>query len=278
MIRQGLSLLTKDDRDFQLGQLVTYPKLSELPESFSLIPLTIKDQNANGDDDACSGYVTASISEMQEDIPLSGRYSFAVGKYIAGGDIDSFGNDLRSAMKAGAMGITQENALTGADLALSTHDRRILDNYSIQARSIAIQHAKKAYVQTKGPYDAFDNLRCALWLYREEKRAIAIGLQWGWNLSDYILVGTPEGFGHAMYGIGFDGDYLKVVNSAGKDAGRDGIHLISRETINHYISLYGAYMYIDLTPEEVKYLLSHNIKTNDNWVIALFKAFFNTFV
>lgn len=252
-LKGGLTPLPKDERDFQLGALVKYPLLTELPESFSLgAPLTIKDQNADGNEDACTGYGTAGMNEYQENIPLSGAFSFAVGK---ADDLNksSWGNDLRSAFRGvQKRGIAEETALSEEDKKLSPQARRDLENWSKPARTNALIHSKKAYVQTKGPYNAFNNIRCALWMYRDEKRAVGFGVKWGWNLSDYILSGTPDGFGHFMYAIGWQGDYLIVVNSAGRNAGRDGIHLVHKDTIEAYIPTFGAYQFIDLTPEEVK--------------------------
>lgn len=250
----GLTELPPDSRDFALGQLVVYPKLSELPESFSLVTpeLNILDQNADENGDMCSAYTTCGISALQEGVDLFPPFSFAASKEISG-EPESWGQNLRDAFAAHIKhGAIEPEKVPDAEKNLTQNERRYFKNYSLATKAGAIQHIKKAYVMPKGIYDAYDNCRASLWLYRNEKRAIGFGVEFGWTLDTYILSGTPSGFGHAMYITGWDKDGLEVVNSAGKNAGKNGFHRITRETIEEYVKKYGAYMYIDASPEEIK--------------------------
>ena len=55
-----------------------------------------------------------------------------------------------------------------------------------------------------------------------------------------------------MYVNGWDSDGLIITNSYGINTGKDGKHRMTRETINHFVSRYGAFMLIDMPPREVK--------------------------
>lgn len=273
--QDSLQPLPPDPRDFNLGELIVYPKLSELPESFSLgDPLSIKDQNADENYDFCTAYAYCGASEYQEGEELSPAYSFAASKKISG-DIKGWGQNLRDAAKAhvdwGAVSVKDE---TEKDKALTPEQRRDWGNYTMETISNAKKHYKKSYVTCKGPYEAYDNIRCALWMYRHEKRAVVLGVVWAWSLSDWILTGKPTGgFGHAVYIIGWDKDGLILVNSAGLSAGKQGTHRLTREPTNFYIPTYGAYMFLDETPDSLR----DRLITENNALQILVNFFLNIY-
>lgn len=264
----GLKLLPRDDRDFKVGLFVTLPKLKDLPKKFCLPHLTIKDQNADGNGDFCSAYATCGISEIQEGVPLYPELSFAASKFLSG-EPEGWGQDARSAVAShvrfGAADSPAPN--------LTPKERRYFANYPEEYKQKALAHIKQSYVKVTGPYDAYDDIRATIWKFRKEKRAVAFGLNWNWDLENYYLTGTSEeGFGHLMYCVGWDEKGLICVNSAGKRAGRNGLHCISKETINHFVPDYGAYMFVDVSPGEIKYMIENNIKLSDNWLIGIYKA------
>ena len=93
----GLNPLPPDNRDFKLGAAFTLPALSELPAEFEHPILGISDQ---GNSDMCGAFSSCSASELQEGVKLVPEYQFALIKELEGGDVDSFGADLRSIMKS----------------------------------------------------------------------------------------------------------------------------------------------------------------------------------
>jgi len=67
--------------------------------------------------------------------------------------------------------------------------------------------------------------------------------------------------------------YLIVVNSYGRDAGDNGKHYITRETVNHFAKRYGMMMGVDLPAEKAKYYANNNIKESDYWFVQIYKSF-----
>ena len=116
------------------------------------------------------------------------------------------------------------------------------------------------------------------WKFRDKKQAVILGVRFGWPLEQYKLDTIPEdGFGHAMYAIGWDEDGLIIVNSAGMRAGKQGVHRITREVINVFVPIYGAMMMVDLPVAQVKYMLDNNIREKNSWLTQLFKTVINLF-
>jgi len=257
----GLQDLEKDDRDFSLGAFDTLPELSDLPSEFEL-PFTVKHQ---GTTDWCSAYATCAASEVQEEVELDPAYSFAATKRIQG-NVESWGADLRSACKShvkfGAL-----EYIDGRQPNLTLKERRDFKHWD-KYRPEATLHRKKSYFQTKGPYDAFDNIRASLVKYHTP---VVIGIQFGYKLSEMYLEIPKQGFGHAMTVIGYRDKYLTVGNSYGEQAGDGGVHYISREVINYWVKRYGAFTFIDVDPEQVKYNKQYGILKGDNWLKQFWK-------
>lgn len=271
----SLKPLPKDERDFKLGAIITLPKVSELPPSYVIEIKTIKEQI----DDFCSANACTLLLEQTEGEELDELWYFAASKKLSG-DVDEFGQDLRTAAKTAVkMGaVAQKDAPFSKDKG-SAFLRRY-ENYP-NLEDKALIHKQKTYFWVTGPNDQCDNLRCSLWAFRHLKRGAAMGLLWGWPLSQTILDGTPQGYGHAVAAIGFERmngeDYIIIANSYGTQAGNNGRHYVSRETFNTYAEMFGVAMFIDLSREEADYYLSRNIKITDNWIIQLWKAFLGLF-
>jgi len=113
----GLLPLPKDKRDFSLGALYKQPKLEELPESFDLGEMRVKNQ---GDTDYCTAYASCLASEFQEDVSLWPDYTFAASKKISGNK-DAWGQNLRHACK----GQTKYGAIVCVTLILYSHLSKI---------------------------------------------------------------------------------------------------------------------------------------------------------
>lgn len=269
-LKGGLNPTPVDERDFQLGALITLPKPETLPPSFRFQTLGVKQQK---DSDFCSAFASDLASELQEGIQLCPEWGFAISKKMSK-DIDTFGQDLRVALKRhvdyGAL------PLSKAPFTLKDKDSDFLrdwKNWPISDFDLSFPQKKKTFVKITGPYDAYDNIRASIQYFIEEKRAVIVGLIWHWDLADKLLDGTSDqGFGHAVCYIGWEPEGLVLQNSAGVEAGENGQHIITREAVNHYANKYGAYMLVDLSREDVEYNLSHGIKLEDNWFVSTLKA------
>ena len=277
-ILDGLKELTKDENDFQLGTLIKWPKLSELPLEYLVEPLSIKDQIADGNYDFCGSCAGAGMIEPKEEAELFYPFLFAAAKYESGQDPDSFGLNMRDIGK----GLTKWGVPEIKDVPdwvknLSPEKRRRLCNYPDLVKELALKHKAQSYFFINGPYDHYDNARAAEWYFRKEKQHILIGIIFGWLLTDFYLGGAPSGTGHAMWQAGWFSNGLRVINSAGKEAGKSGIHCLSRETFNKYAEKYGNLMIVDMPREEAEYYYKNKKRIDQNWLGRLFQSFISLF-
>jgi len=260
----GLIETPKDERDipFELGKVVKQISIDEVPmedwdySSFTLI----KNQK---DTDQCGGYSSAAVSEDQEKVPLCPAFSFAAAKYIQGGDIDSYGTDLRSIGQAHR----KIGALPTVMCPLSEEDHfdpkyRDIRNWPKHTHKNAKPYKKKSMIWCdKGRYDTFSNILTALWAHRKEWRSVETGVMWedNWLLAPKGVIpkepGSPIG-GHAVKIMSrlkmINGEpHLVIQNSYGEDVGDKGLFYMSREVVNRKLT-YGAFQFQDLDPEEVR--------------------------
>lgn len=266
----GLRELPPDSRDIQLGAVIKLPKLDELPPEFRLSnTFPVKDQKGS---DFCSAYASCVLSEMQEDIELEPAWSFAVSKMLSG-DVDGYGQDLRSAMAAH----TKYGALPKKDTPFSVGDQpdsylRRIENWPRKMFDKAFPQKKKAYVFVTGPYDHFDNIRATIWYWftKGEKRGVLLGVAWGWPIEQVVMedAGSPYG-GHALADMGWverdEDQYLYIRGSYGTDAGENGYHYFSRQVINENVERYGAGMFVDMSKEELRELLKKKQNPKQSW-------------
>lgn len=269
----GLQPTVPDSRDFKLGAITDLPKLSELPDNFLLPGIKIKDQRQT---DFCTQFAACGMSELQEGVSLSPEWTFAMAKAF-NNNVESYGEDLRTAL---AIHIKKGSVEASAvPFSVENKDKdflRRLENYPNGLGMSAIQHMKASYIKVEGPYDSFDDIRATIWKYRAEKRGVAMGCIFSWAADDKILdTIDDDAGGHAMYYAGWATIkgvmYLIVVGSYGEEAGDNGFYNMSRAVVNHYEKMYGAYMFSDLTPEQVKFMIQNGIKDRDNFVIQMYK-------
>ena len=277
-IWNGLQELPKDEKDFQMGALIKWPKLSTLPFEYLIEPLSIKDQIADGNYDFCGGCAGTGMIEPKEEAELYYPFLFAAAKYESGQDPDSFGLNMRDIGK----GLTKWGVPEVQDVPqwvkqLSPIERRRLDSYPEEVKRAALKHKAQSYFFINGPYDHYDNAKAAEWYFRNKKQHILLGLIFGWLITDFYLKGTPNGTGHAMWQAGWFNDGLRAVNSAGKEAGKNGIHSLSRETFNEYAEKYGIMMVTDMPREEAEYRHKNKLRMGRNWLLELLQAFINLF-
>jgi hypothetical protein len=255
----GLKELREDTRDLKLGAYKTLPNLSDLPKSYRL-PFFVKNQ---GDTDWCTAFATCSVSEVQEEVYLEPAYTFAATKYLSGG-ANEWGADLREACKAHQkLGALDINDVPPEFKTIPDEQKRLWFGVWSTVQDKAYKHRKASYFRITGQYDHFDNIRASLFLYQTP---IAIGIQFGYPLQQTLLGKISEGFGHAMTVIGFDEQHLIVGNSYGTSTGDNGVHYITREVINHWIGKYGAFTFLDISPEEARKSMNHGIL----WKIEMF--------
>ena len=262
----GLRLLPKDERDFQLGNIVKLPKLEDLPESYLVETLGVNKQDSS---DFCAAFATCTASETQEGIELEPTYTFALSKELSG-DPDDWGQDLRTMCKSH----TKIGAIEKKDSPynLSNKDTdflRRIENWPPELKNKAAIHRKQSYFKITGPYSHFDNIRASLFYY---KTPIVIGVIWSWPLEDVFMEDfKEEGFGHAVTVCGWikveEKTYLIIQNSYGASVGRQGFHYFSRKIIDAMIDKFGAFCFIDLPRETAETMNKWKIKWR--WLAAI---------
>ena len=271
----GLKELPEDKRDFKLGNVFKLPDIAELPDEYNFDVIVIKDQK---DSDFCTGFATTAVSELQEGFMLSPLWQFAQTKRIEG-DHTTWGANLRDAMKSAVKygSIQSEDA----PFKLGNQGRDYIanwENWDEDLHEKAEQFKKKSYFKVEGRHDAFDNIRTAIWKFRDKKRAVVLGVLWGWPVSQKFINNTTDtGTGHAIACIGWNGEYLMIQNSYGTDAGDNGINYLHRNIINEYVSKYGAYMFIDIDKDAAKHHNDNAINYESCWLTKLIVGFYRLF-
>lgn len=261
-----------DARDFKLGAITDLPALSELPDGFLLSGIEIKTQVQT---DFCTQFASCGTSGLQEGVSLSPEWAFAKSKEISK-NAEEFGQDIRIALSVHTKyGVPEASEVPYTVNNKDSEFLRHIENYPPDLLSKATKHIKKSYADVTGTYDYFDDIRASIWKYRSEKRGIISGLQYGWSIYDKELLADQGGGGHCIYYAGWrkkGSDFqLALVQSYGKEAGENGIQWVSRSVVNKYVSIYGAFMFIDMDPDTVKYMIEHGITDRDNWLTQLLK-------
>jgi len=257
----SLKELPEDKLDLELGAFVALPK--DLPDEFSLPEQPVKNQDSlvRGSD-FCTQYACCLASEFQEKVALLPEYTFA---YAKQGDADAWGDDLRGACKAQQ----KLGAIEMQTLGMLPGNLRYFDSYPESFKELAKKHRKQTYVRL----NSFNEIVQTLWKYKD--RAVVMGLVWSWAMSDYMLTGTENtGFGHAVTAVGFKTinghKYLEIQNSYGTQAGKNGRHLLSEETVNHFVKRYGAFCFIDENPRTVRMLQQRALFYASPWWKKIF--------
>jgi hypothetical protein len=253
-LKGGLLPLPADPRDFQLGWVVKLPALEELPAEFVLEGYDIKNQGAT---DFCAAFAAVGVSELQENVKLSPEWQFAKAKQLVG-SLEGWGLTLREVVKSLVRFGSIEKA--HAPYEVGEKERDFLadwQNWPAELDTKATAHKKQSYFAVTGPYDAFDNIRASIYHYREKKRAVLLGLMWGYDLqTNHLNWITEFGFGHALYAVGWKvierEPAIVLVNSYGREVGDNGVHYISRRVMNRWAKEFGIYMFIDEKPEKAK--------------------------
>ena len=275
----GLLPIGEDSRDLQFGSIFSLPKLSELPEQYTVNePLKIKDQ---GSTDLCTAYATTAVSEDQEGEELSVEYQFMLTKLISGKP-DAWGANLRDAGKAMVKYGAVPALLPKADI---HRDGRsfVVDplNYKDVPDSIAKVFKKDSYMAVSGPYDLFDNIRSTLWKMRSEKRTIVKGILWReeWTDAPRGIIEdkgySSNGFGHAFKIFGWttiEGtEYLIAQLSNGEEIGDRGIFYMARGIINESAK-YGGMTFKDMPVSTARKVQDSPYYHDDTSISKLWKS------
>lgn len=265
--RGGLIPQSKDKRDLHLGSAFSLPSLDELPDEFVIPPFYIEDQKSN---DFCSAATRGGMKGiMEKKIPFYPAI-FALSKQLSD-DKDDWGQSMRYAFKATRISVPMyEDAPDFLKKKLHEQDwdfLRDIENYPQEFIDSGKKYRDKSFFVVKSPgMDYYDAARASIWKFRKKKQTIAIGVVFSWQLEALKLTGTNDnGYGHMMYLNGWNNEGEMVVNSYGPNAGKNGTHLISRETINVFAERYGMMMGVDMEPETARRIIGKRKWLDASW-------------
>lgn len=268
-----------DSRDLRFGSIFSLPKLSELPEQYTVNePLKIKDQKRT---DLCTAYATTAVSEDQEGIELSVEYQFMLTKLVSGKP-DEWGANLRDAGKAMVNYGSVPVSFTSMDIHRDGRSA-VVDptNYRDVSDSFAKEFKKDSFMAVSGPYDLFDNIRSTLWQMRSEKRTIVKGILWRseWSRAPRGVIDDKEysanGTGHAFKIFGWttiEGvEYLVAQLSNGEEQGDKGVFYMARGIINESAK-YGAITFKDMPVSTARKVQDSPYYHDDIDIVKLWKS------
>lgn len=286
--QNGISKTRHDTRDFSLAGMYRQIDIKEVPkvDFETRVPL-VKDQG--NETDTCSAFAVTSVSEDQELVELVPEFQFYVTKMLISKDPDSWGADLRDAcLSVAKYGSLPRYAIEQGFRVPQNRDLILnKDSWLPEWFDLAAAYKKATVFKVDGRYDTFDNIRTALWQFRNEKRSLVGGVSWqsAWtDMADGLINEDTgeEGFGHALKIYGqkiINGiPYLKVQLSNGTAIGDKGIFYFSRDVVNKTFTEYGQFMFKDIERKTVEVYKTQGIRATDNFfikLVAFIKHFLN---
>lgn len=234
MIKNGLKPVQHDDRDFSFHKTFGAISPIQLPPEYDVdAHIDIPDQNTEGLPFGCTGFAQADLCQDEDKIDYSAK--------------EIYDKTLELEGQAGNYNI-------GCD---------IRDSLKI----ICTYYGRGGYYNVQPTVDFFDGIRSALWMNRDEGRAVSIGAPW---FQSFNFVGPsgiiPETFvGDPMqqpwhnwvisgWIVKNGQTYLKGKPWQGKNFGDNGWIYFSRRNINDLLAVpyTGAFTVSKKAPVTIK--------------------------
>lgn len=245
----GLLPLPPDQRDFSLGA-IPFLRPEKVPDfDFEIPSAEVEDQKET---DFCVGFSTGVANATQEKKRLNMYWPWAWAKKETG-DVEGFGLDLRSGMRAHVkVGAPEYDSKFSLETQ-SPQFLRYFENYPKEYEEQAVIHKKQAYFSVGGLRTVYDSIVATLWKYQDEQRVIPTGMLWrsGWNVTDGVVpsvVGPDGDFGHSFFWKGqkyIRGKrHLIAQLSNGEDVGDKGLMYFPESIVNQEAT-YGNFMFLD---------------------------------
>ena len=276
-MEKGLRNLPVDKNDFSLGAVFGVEK--DLPQEFIISKADILKMKNQGASDLCSAYATMTASELQELVELNPDFQFAFSKKISG-DIQSWGQNLRTAMKTGLVfGSLEQEQVFNQKFNPANTNLRDWNNWGADLIYLAKEHKKKSYFRADlGFGNKFDLIKSALY---KNNSAVVSGLEWKQEYTycknAIIEPSKTSGFGHAIAIIGWKlingKEYLIIHNSIGSELGDKGRWYLPRDMAGEL--RYGNFIFVDLPRKDAEWYLKNKIKITDNIFIRIYKIIQN---
>lgn len=250
----GLSKLSQDERDFNLGIFGWFdykPKHDK-----HIIPLvSVKNQYPINN---CVFQTTTAQKEYDEQVELSARSLTIKAKEMGLVSGDGF-SDLRSGQKVlKDWGIMKQNQLGEGTMVWSKYSTAQLNDEK------ASEHKTQSFWRVNNKSEVYKLL--------DESRPITIGMQWytgfnqGGGFKSPWLITKPVGFsvgGHAVLVHGYINNYyghdvFVIRNSYGNNWGDAGDFYVDADFVMRYIKAWGAYVNLDLPKNSAKIVIEYD--------------------
>lgn len=283
MFKNGTRPIELDPRDFSFARTfgaINKDLIGKLPFDFSVdAGMWMPDQNAELNPYSCTGYAVCDIGTNQDKIVYQPKYAYMKNLFMQGLPPETNGSEIRPALKQpkvyGLLPIenTPEN-IKNSDEDYSANQ----GNWPVSVDAIAskMEHKKGNYfnVYLDSGLDWYNSIRSAIWVNKDDMRAVLVGTPWLWNSApngildeNFNYDGDPYHYGwHAWNICGWtmlntkgafirNGEiFLKGKPWAGKNYGDEGFVYLSPRCINRLMEIRGcaAFTLADARKEDIE--------------------------
>lgn len=271
-MKHSLHPLPEDKNDYRFGAINDE---EENIQNLSIKPFVIYNQ---GNSDACASCSGGGGGSIMNKRNLFYWWLFAM---AIQGNIKGWGTNFRKIVKVlKKFGCPTFQDVYKYPYLKKAYERQDWD-FLRDIENYPDELFQKAFINKIGSYiwiHSVKELKSAMWKFRDKEQTVMVGVEWKWNLSDYELIEKEgDGYGHALLCTAFEGEKYTLTGSNGKEAGRQGQHLMNGDLLDKYIKRFGAVMTIDIPEERIQFMLKHKVKLNDTRFTELKKVLKNMF-
>lgn len=212
------------------------------------------DQNDDNAPTECTGYAQTDLATDEDGVIYSPDYTFAQTLRLTNSPPESQGADLRASLKSTiAYGLLPK---AEAPFSAKEKGQTFVADWQRWLAYVdrAQKNAKPAFFTITGPYDAFDNIRSALWLNQASKQGISIGTPWypEWSATGSDGIAPLSDFSRDPNSLPWHNWAVKGFTTikgvpyfigkswAGPKFGDKGFTYFSRENINGVLAVRGT--------------------------------------
>lgn len=175
---------TRDRSFHQTFGAISKENIEHLPETYDVdAGLTMPDQVGEGNPFSCTAYTTCDLGTDQDKVVYAPEYTYMKTLFMQGLPPETNGSDIRPSLKSASVyGLLPKEHMPES---LKGRGEDYTANQSHWATGVdafagKLEHRKGGYfnVYIDGGLSWFDSFRSALWINKDDKRAISCGLPW----------------------------------------------------------------------------------------------------
>ncbi len=286
MNQRGLHKLTEEDKaanhSYRVGALVTLPALGTVAQAWKA-PYNkewiLNQTEFEWNNDECGGCALSIVLSIREQNAIDPHFHWMMARQRAGETLKDFGVNNRDL----AMTSVKVGSLLRKDCPFTFASRRdkIADpgNWEINGlRPKAVNQISGSIVWVKHEQglDSFDVFRASVTKFNQlygKSHSAVFGLMWNYDQNNPIINQFVEsGSGHDVAVVGWDNDFAIIVNSLGIHAGKEGEFKVHRSVINKWAEVFGMFIPIDATQDQINALVDSGGKLDSYWITNLVRS------